>query len=352
MTVKFIGTGFPESHDYGPEEHAVWDSVCNQVDKKFPNQTNLVISLTWFGPQFENSAWYEIIDFEVKNKKFDNVFILALVDPPYLTIDDIQQIKIKTGALKLFEIGHFDGPYYFNFFSTVIAKKFTKYSKQELVLENVKHLFVNYNRKPKPHRVALVKRLYNEQLDHCGTITLGQDPEHCHDQDPDNNLYITIGEKHKDYLHLGNKPDVWSFGIPQDYYSLHRMDIWKETFLYVNAATEFNPVDNLFIQQDVFKPMIGLRPFVINGVQRTYRWLRANGFKTFNQYWSHIDIENGDVHDTIIELLQWLSKKSNNELVDMYNDMLPDLEYNKNRFFEFSNEQTQLIENLFESSDV
>ena len=90
-----------------------------------------------------------------------------------------------------------------------------------------------------------------------------------------------------------------------------------------------------------------MRPFVINGVQKTYRWYRHNGFKTFNHYWSHIDIENGDVHDTIIELISYLKDMEESELMSMYNDMLPDLLYNKERFYVFANEQRHKMENLF-----
>jgi hypothetical protein len=93
--------------------------------------------------------------------------------------------------------------------------------------------------------------------------------------------------------------------------------------------------------------MLGLRPFVINGVQRTYRWLRLNGFKTFNHYWSHIDIENGPVHDTLIELITHLKKLDSSEILEMYNNMLPELMHNRNRFFEFAKEQKFKMENLF-----
>lgn len=346
MMIKFLGRGFPKFHDYASAEREIWKTVSDQVELKFPNSKNLIISLTWFGPQFVDSAWYDLIDMQESNDYYDNVFLIALVDPPYLTVEDIHQIRIMTKALRLYTLGHFDGPGHFNFFSIPIARHFRKYEFKQLNLEYVKKVFVNYNRKPKPHRVKLVKEIMDAGLDKFGTITLGKDEQHIHDRDPDNQLYLSIGEQPEDYTRDASHSDKDKFGIPVDHYSLHRLDIWKETFLYVNAATEFDPVNDLFIQQDVFKPLIGLRPFVINGDQRTYRWLRANGFRTFNQYWSHIDIENGDVHDTIVELLHWLSKKADEELLNMYNEMLPDLEYNKQRFFEYAKEQEDLIQNI------
>ena len=347
MTTQFIGTGFPTTVDYGNEERDCWKLILNQINDKFAGEQNLLISLTWFGPQFDNDGWQNLLEFESNNIKFDNLFLLATVDPPYLTVNEIQEVKNKIDAIKVFYLGNFDSPHGFNFFAPVISKNFKKYSNEELILTQIEKNYVNYNRKPKSHRVKLVKEILANGLESVGTLTLGRDQTHVHDNDANNNMYISIGEKHETYLELGNRPNVWEFGIPQDYYSLHNMDIWKKTFLYINAATESNPINDLFCQQDTFKPMIGLRPFVINGVQRTYRWLRNNGFKTFNHYWNHVDIENGNVIDTIVQLIRHLQSLTPNELLAMYNDMLPNLYYNKNRFFEFAQEQKYKIENLF-----
>jgi hypothetical protein len=340
MSLTFIGTGFPSSHDYGPEERQCWGTISHQIEEKFPDQKNLLISLTWFGPQFKDSGWYDLLELHSQSQVFDNLFLLATVDPPYLTVTEIQEVKNLAGSLKVYYLGNFDSPQQFNFFAPVIADNFVKYTDQELLLKNLKHLYVNYNRKPKHHRVVFVRELLKQGVFHDGVVTLGKDK--------DSVLYFEIGEKHESYLELGNKPEVWGFGLPQDYYSLHNMQVWKHTFLYINAATEFDPVNDLFCQQDTFKPMIGLRPFVINGVQRTYRWLRINGFKTFNHYWDHIPVETGNVHETLIQLIKHLKSMSSDEILAMYNNMLPDLLHNRDRFFEFAAEQHYKINNLFQ----
>lgn len=347
MPVEFIGTGFPLDHDYSQEERNCWACITQQIDTHFPDQNNLLISLTWFGPQFVDSDWYQLYEWHQQGRKFDNLFLVATVDPPYLNLTELQEIKNLAQALRVYHLGNFDTAYQFNFFAMTIASKFKTYTIDELLLENIEHIFVNYNRKPKLHRVDFVKQLMYNDLIKYGTVTLGHSDKHDGNQ-PNDNLYLSIGEKHEDYVDLGNRPGVWNFGLPQDYYSLHRMDIWKTTFLYINGATEFNPINDLFCQQDTFKPMLGLRPFVINGVQKTYRWLRLNGFKTFNHYWSHINIEDGPVHDTLIELIKHLSQQKQSDLLAMYNDMLPDLLYNKQRFFEFAKEQKYKMEHLFE----
>jgi len=340
MTTEFIGVHFPEGMEYSTEERHCLNNILNQIESEFPNEKNLLVNLTWFGPQFDNGTWDCLLRLESNKIQFDNLFFLATVDPPYLNVIELQQVKNMVQALKVFYLGNFDSEYHFNFFAPIIAKKFKKYDDSQLVLDNLKYLFVNYNRKPRQHRVEFVKKLIDQDLSPLGVITLGTDAT--------NDLLLTIGEKDEDYLDCGNSKMHWGkFGVPHDMFSLHRMDVWSQTFLYINAATEFDPINDLFCQQDTFKPMLGLRPFVINGVQRTYRWLRTHGFRTFNHYWPHIDIETGPVHDTIIELIKYLNSLSRSDLQEMYNQMLPDLYYNRQRFFEFANEQQYKMDNLF-----
>ena len=331
MTTVSIGTTLREPDQYAKPEREVWNSIHKQVEEKFPNFKNLIINLTWFGPQFKNSEFYTLQEYEEKGIVFDNLFLLSTVDPPYLNVTEIQGVKNSVGALSVYLLGNFDSPYQFNFFAVQLAENFYPYTEEQLILKDIQHVFVNYNRKPKPHRVEFVTKILDQRLDKIGVVTLGTDST--------SSLLLTLDDSAGNIEH-----DIGNFGMPMVFYSLEPLNIWQHTFLYINAATENNPINDLFCQQDTFKPLIGLRPYVINGVQKTYRWLRNNGFKTFNHYWPHIDIENGNVHNTIIELLHWLKTQ---DLKQMYIDMLPDLRYNKQRFYEFSAEQKYKIENIF-----
>ena len=60
------------------------------------------------------------------------------------------------------------------------------------------------------------------------------------------------------------------------------------------------------------------------------------------------ELSEFEVHDSLIEVIKFLSTLSNNTLLEMYVDMLPALKYNQNRFFEFANEQQYKINHIFE----
>jgi hypothetical protein len=350
MTTKQIGITFPPDFLWQKYESQYLNSLVKQVETKFNDQKNLIINLTWFGPQFLNhKGWKDYQQLLKQNSKFDNLFLLCTVDPAMINPEQIESIVKSLGSPQLFKIGNFDTEYHFNFFAPVLLNHFKSYTNEELLLKEVKLLYINYNRKPRQHRVDFVKKLQYHQLEKYGIVTLGK-PNVIYDKDPNNQLYLTIGENPQDYVESGH----WytgaedPFGLPHDILSLHRLDYWQHHFLNIIGATEFNVWDDIFVSETQFKPILGLRPFLINGNPRTYQWLESNGFKTFNHYFDWIDFNNPDtVHDSIIEAIVYLTKLSQVEILNIYNHMLPDLIYNQQRFFEFAKEQEYKISHLF-----
>jgi hypothetical protein len=210
-------------------------------------------------------------------------------------------------------------------------------------------LYLSYNRKPRVHRIQFVNELVKNQIDSLGIITLGRDVDNIYAQEAQAIKYFDIGESPNDYASEGN----WhlnedTHGIPQNLHSLGNMKIWQNHFLNIIGETEFNPWDHMFITEKTWKPMLGLRPFVINGQTKIYSYLRDNGFKTFNHYWPHIDIENGNVHETIVQLIFYLQSLGKDKLMELYKEMWPDLKHNQQRFFVFAKEQEYKLNHIFE----
>jgi hypothetical protein len=345
--IKYIGTGFPPEWLWSKYEKHCIDSIMNQVEIKFPNSKNLVVNLTWFGPQFDNGQWAQYL--ELQGQQFDNLFLLSTVDPAMINPPQIEQMVQCLGNPQLHKIGNFDTEYHFNFFAPVLKTHFRSYTDQELELVSLEYIFINYNRKPREHRVNFVKQLINKDLKKYGIVTLGK-PNVIYDKDPDNDLYFSIGEKIENYAednHWFKGTD--EFEIPHDVLTLHRMDYWQRHFLYIIGATEFNVWDDIFVSETQFKPILGLRPFLINGNPRTYQWLEDNGFKTFNKYFDWIDFTDPDrVHESLCQAIQYLATLTSNDILEMYNHMLPDLYHNRARFYEYADEQQYKINHIFE----
>jgi hypothetical protein len=342
-----IGTTFPTSSQWHIDETLALATIKKQIEQYFPTSNNLIINTTWFGPQFEGSDYAAVLQMAEENIQISNIFFVSMVDEIMLLPEQIQDIGNKFNA-NVYCLGNFDNKYQFTFISTTLPKYFVNYTKEEVELKDFTYLFLCYNRKPREHRSALVKKILDSNLEKYGVISLGINDSTY--SKTDKNISILLGETPEQFAKEGNWGNSMDFGIPHDIHSLGNMEIWSQHFLNIVGETIFNPWDNMFITEKTWKPILGLRPFVINGQTKIYKYLRDNGFKTFNHYFNGIELEKipeYKVHDSIVSVIQYLSTLDKQEILDMYNDMLPDLIHNRNRFFEFAREQQYLIENIF-----
>ena len=91
--ITFIGTTFPATAEWHNDEVSTIDCIHKQIDKRFPNETNLYINTTWFGPQFNNGQWDNYRKLIDNGIVFDNVFLLAAADPIFLNDNQVNTIK-------------------------------------------------------------------------------------------------------------------------------------------------------------------------------------------------------------------------------------------------------------------
>jgi hypothetical protein len=349
MSVLIVGDMFPESNAWSKQERYILRAIRIQVEEHFANEKNLIINTLYFGPQF-NDIWWRRVKQMINNKEqFDNIFWTALVDPLYILPDVIKEIETTLSVKQSFYIGSgFEGKHSFNVAALSCSDDFYDYDVDDIVLQDVKYLFLCYNRKPKAHRINLVEKIYNNRLDSYGLCTLGKnDTNYDVSSGITTSLHLVLQddppEKYSTYTGFG--------GVPFDLLSLGKLSVWQTHFLNIVSETEFNPWDNLFVTEKTWKPIIGLRPFVINGqAKKIYKYLRSNGFRTFNHYFKGIELEDVaeyEVHDSIIEVIRYLTTLDRSDILAMYQDMLPDLKHNRARFFEFAKLEKLKMNNLF-----
>ena len=346
MTTAVIGVTFPESSQWHQDELDLISMIKMQIDQKFPSGNNLLVNTTWFGPQFSEEGYNEIYQYQ---NKVDRIFFLSSVDPVMLVPNQLAEIVKVVGAKESYYFGNFDSEHQFSFIATLLPKYFQKYTATELLMQRIDYIYITYNRKPRQHRTRLVNLLIEHNLEHDGFITLGNDDNGMYSQDEPLIKTFIPGETVDDYACEGNWGMDNKHGIPHDIHSLGNMDIWQGHFLNIVGETEFNPWDNMFITEKTWKPILGLRPFVINGQSKIYQYLRDNGFKTFNHLWPHIEVENAldtEVTDRIIDVIEYLKMIGSREIEKMYGAMIPDLLHNQKRFAQFAQEQDYKINSI------
>jgi len=347
--IKVIANTFPLSYNYGPLEVEILNSTAKQIENKYPQQKNLLLNMTWLGPQFDNGTWQQVIDLlETKKETFDNLFLLSTIDPVYLSEQDIAWAAHKSCAQQVTRIGTWeDVEYEWNWHAAAAHRLMPVPAINTVELTDLQHVFICYQRKPRLHRVELTNIILQSGLDKKGVITLGGGSQEYADIYAEGILApnITLNEDLDQFVIEDN-----CGGIPCDLFGLGPAEIWKSHFLTVVSETEFNEWSPRFVTEKTWKPIVGLRPFVIHGQRKVYPWLRSQGFRTFNHYWDHIPVEDsGDQHGNVMAVLHWLCSLEKKDLLAMYQDMLPDLHYNRERFFEFGKQQYHKMHHLFEA---
>lgn len=341
MPNSFIGTTFSRDSQWYQDEIDLIASIRQQIDQRWPDQHTLLINTTWFGPQFDNGQWEKWLSFRDQHGRIDRIVLLAAVDPVF--IDDGVIAKIGEFADELILAGHFDSSCAFNFHSWVIPKFFETYSEQDLQPQSWHWRFISYNRKPRKHRLELVQSMLARDLDRYGVITFGKDITGGYEQ---SEIFRTLGERQEDYIRKGHWPKMaGDFGIPMDLHSLGDLSIWQNHFLTVVNETESSDDWPTLITEKTWKPIIGLRPFVVNGQSKVYSWLNQHGFRTFEWMWPGLD--GPDRQQAIMDLCQDLAQKTDRELEQLWDRMLPDLKHNQQRFQQFGPEQFNRSRNLW-----
>lgn len=158
-------------------------------------------------------------------------------------------------------------------------------------------------------------------------------------QNKENNidfLDIETEKKYNDRFPIfadDNDAKIYKEGETPSYYISHRFssDIYKDAFISI-VASSFPHRDDCHLHESLFRPMFSLMPIILYGPYHGLMELRKHGFKTFSKWW---DEDYDNEKNNFIRLYKMLcvvekiGKLGNDELLDMYIDMIPTLEHNR-----------------------
>lgn len=144
-----------------------------------------------------------------------------------------------------------------------------------------------------------------------------------------------------DPLHMNMYPNVVGYESGENPALFNRMsnnlsDHYFEAFVDIVNETRFaQPTANF--SEKVFQPMQYLRPFVVVAPPKTLEYIRSMGFKTFNDFWDESydnELDHGERLAKIFDLIDHILAMSNEEQRQLYEQMIPVLTHNLNRYKE------------------
>ena len=293
------------------------DSIISTLESKYLEE---LISSCHPTDLFINSIWGELDNtlIELIKLKPSRAIVYSGMDWENTVCRKEFNDYISKNVKNIVHIGNSDGEGYFSFWLFFTEKYFASYPIEKVEFNNPKNVYMCLNRKRHSHRVTLVDRLKEEGLLEYGLVSLGGDSEKKIPQ-----LNLKADAKEVD----GNKATDYKPGdIPNDISSIGDLTNWNNTL--INVVTETTTHTSTFISEKTWKPIVGLRPFMIVGDYKIYSYLKEYGIDTFDDIFG-TGYEHPWVHNRIEWVINNLKKYSNTNLLDMYKDLYPRLVKNK-----------------------
>ncbi len=296
----------------GENEHKSIENLKQRILKNSQYQSNLIINLTWFDCNKAEELLLWINKHKIENST--KIYLTAYVDGGHwFTEMPVYQDLINLGC-----IIEFDGfsPTSWN---TWIPGWMHEYSISDVTLnQNPQYTFLSYNRKPKYHRKELVQKIIDNNLLNFGWVTY----QHGEFKEVDNYSGNTDQELHSSDLR---------FSRPEDLQYLGNMNIWNHSYCVIVSETE--PTDPWQISEKTWKPIIGMRPYFINGNSNITKILKELDFYTPGDFFDNKELDEGKI-EPLINQLKVLSNKNSSELYSLWIEQQEMLVHNKNKFNE------------------
>lgn len=203
-----------------------------------------------------------------------------------------------------------------------------------------KHAFLSFNRLvtgKRSYRMALTARLAERQILDGNLISFHGDANECALELADPRTELTYKDRYLVQIHLMDGMLPRSVDNPRITGNFsarmgHNEYRWRKRALWhvVNETVFYD--DKLHLTEKIFQPIVTSRPFVLVAAPGNLAYLRSYGFKTFSDWIdeSYDLIQDSDQRlDAIAGVLEDLSNRSHKELVAMWQDMRPTLEFNR-----------------------
>jgi len=221
---------------------------------------------------------------------------------------------------------------YFKFFQ--IEKEYKEYH----VWNNSKLFGALYNR-PIWHRIGIASHLYANHR----TVSMVNFRANPHDEDSRTlfelqSLFETdpasvenFIQTYKKFPALLKEFDDYTVGATTTQHTDQLCKLYTEFLIDIVAET-FTSGKTFFATEKTVRPILLKKPFIIMGPKCFLIHLRQMGFKTFNDYWSedYDGYEPKQKYKMILESIDNIASKSQQEISSMYADMQEILEHNYN----------------------
>jgi hypothetical protein len=308
--------------ELGTFEREWLNSLKKEITQQSPYQHNVLVNLTWFNANWDNAK--PLIDLVEKlgTEKEVKIWYAGSIDGNYwITYPNMRFYHYLKGKGYTSSFVGFSDEHWNSWLPAWFIDNNLKVDTNSLMLnKQPKNLYLSYNRKPRIHREWLVNSLVENNVLDRGWVTF----ERGHYPDIDNKTGTTDQDKHSS--------DV-RFTRPEDICSIGDLDKWRDSYMVIVSETDHD--DPWQLSEKTWKPIFGMRPFLINGGRELYKILEKLDLYTPKDLFKNVEL---DCHyESVVKQIQALYNKTPEELYELWESQFEMLLYNRQRMFEIAN---------------
>ena len=318
MIVKNYDIGWGAKWPMKYLEQEMLERVLSKFRKD--NSRTVVINSVWYS----NDYHQQVIQ-ELRKLQPSHVIVVAMLDPPIVNLDWFKELNCEVIGIGYYSSSDVD------YFAEFMNKFFQVPQFNLLDSSAIDTAYMCLNRKPHPHRLRLYQGLKNAGVLDCGFVSMGGNP-------PERIFVDDVAGQ--EFAPNGGSEQ---FGINNDIASLGNIDRWRRHLLNIVTETTWDIESCNFLSEKTYKPILGLRPFLIYAPNGGIECLQRRGFEHYlNDFNDISDVDLREPHN-VPEFLKILC----NQPVSYYKMKLTSLKeklmFNRNKFDEYVSEQRRIL---------
>ena len=310
MIVKTFNNGWGSGVPLKQVEQCIVDQWLSQE-----TGNTVIINSTWYTQDYHQEVMSEL-----KQLEFDQIVLVSMLDAPIARPEWYQEFNRPVRAL-----GYYRGSDTVDFWALVVNKYFQKPNYDCADTQYIDTAYMCLNRKPHWHRKQLYTQLTAHGIVDQGLVSFGGNNSpvvKCLDKDSgESNLAPNSG---KDQHGINN--DIMSLGHPEN---------WRRHFLNIVTETQYDIQNTYFVSEKIYKPMVGLRPFLVYASDGAKEWLTERGFELYvNDFADITDLDLAQP-ENIAEFLTVLCQQNSSYWQSKYLALKDKILYNNNNFYTY-----------------
>jgi hypothetical protein len=323
MIIKYFDNGWGHQYHWKKTEIQVVNQLLAQCMHDLSR--TVVINSVWYTQDFhqEVMTW-------LRTNSWDRIVLVAMLDAAIPRPDWYHEFDRP-----VIPVGYYAGPNQIDLFALLVAESIDLSPYGDLLDEaDIDTPFICLNRKPHWHRKKLFAQLQQHGLRDHGIVSMGADHDQAVKSVPGGNSSEDLAPNSSAQYH----------GIPNDIASLGPPQIWRRCFFNVVTETVWDINSTGFVSEKIYKPIVGMRPFVIYDPDGGSQWLRDRGFETYEKDFLDMSDHDPADPDKLILFLLDLTKQSRNYFQNKFEKLIDKIRYNKSRFDTYTQQIKQQID--------